>query len=648
MADNFLYVQTQPTTLAGSGAVSGATSITLTSFYQIDGTTALTMADFGAIGYGTLEPGNGTQEEQISFTGVTANANGTFTLSGIKTVLTVAPYTETSGLARSHPGASKFVISNTAGFYNRLTSKNDDETIAGTWTFTEPNVPRLDATHTYGAGEELYFATYGVVASTSYAGTVNASTTAKGIVEEAYQSEVDTGAAAGGTGARLFFPPSKLRSRLMSDYVADTGTATAYAIAPSPVITQYLAGAIFTFKASHTNNGAATLAVNGLATKDIQKNANGSQGAVLTYGDIKTNALVGVQYDGTQFQLLTPPTTNVTLDATGALPAVSAANLTNFTFSSWTFGGDGSDGALDTSGAPVAINLGGARFVVKNYTTINVATNNLTFTNPHANGTVIVLKATGNVTISSTINTQSAGAAGGAGGTGGATNGTDGTPASNFATYTSDGTVINGVKGVNNGAGGVGGKKGGSTYFTPMNASLQPGSGGGGGGSGTNAASAGGAGGDGAGALYIECGGALNFTGTITASGKDGGAGTYGGTQNGGGGGGGGGGASVLILWNTLTAKSGTISITGGTGGDGGSGNGTNSGGSGGGGAGTPISAGGAGGAASTGDAVAGSAASVGGAGGAKGGGATAQGGGGGGGASGWYTIAPYISPATT
>jgi len=148
VSDQFKYVQTNTKFLAGSGAIVGATSITLTDFYQLDGTTALTMTDFGSIGYGTLEPGNSTQEEQISFSGVTANASGTFTLTGVKNVLTVSPYTQTSGLAIAHPGGAKFVISNTAGFYDSLTGKADDETVTGLWTFPNgANTPILGSSY---------------------------------------------------------------------------------------------------------------------------------------------------------------------------------------------------------------------------------------------------------------------------------------------------------------------------------------------------------------------------------------------------------------------------------------------------------------------------------------------------------------------
>ncbi len=142
MADNQRFVQAQSFTLAGAGATIGDTTITLTSF-QLQGVD-LAMTDFGTKGWGTLEPGNGDNEEQISFTGVTQNANGTATLTGVKNVGLKAPYTETSGILTSHAGGVKFVISNTAGFYDALTGKNNDETITGTWTFTTPNFPAMN------------------------------------------------------------------------------------------------------------------------------------------------------------------------------------------------------------------------------------------------------------------------------------------------------------------------------------------------------------------------------------------------------------------------------------------------------------------------------------------------------------------------
>ena len=83
MSDLRKYVQMQPKQLAGSGAVLGATSIVINDFTDIGGNN-LTMSDFGAKGWMTLEPGSYAQEEQISFTGITVNGNGTSTLTGVR------------------------------------------------------------------------------------------------------------------------------------------------------------------------------------------------------------------------------------------------------------------------------------------------------------------------------------------------------------------------------------------------------------------------------------------------------------------------------------------------------------------------------------------------------------------------------------
>jgi len=421
------------------------------------------------------------------------------------------------------------------------------------------------------------------------AGVSDASTTVKGVVEEATDAELAAGTAAGGTSARLFAGGASFN---------ETAAAGKVPVAES--------------------------------TGQIGEDWVG----LTTAGDL-------MYTDGTDLTRLGIGTANQILQTNSG---ATAPEWSTKPFQ--TFGGDGSDGALDTTGGTVDIDAGGARFLVRNYTTITVASNALTFSNTHANGTIFIIKATGNVTISDTVNLDGTGAAGGAGGAGTGAAGADGIAADNWQVVTQDGTEIEGQNGINNGAGGVGGVK----QFSPpghyISMALKPGSGGGGAGSGDDAIAAGGAGGAGGGAVLIECGGALNFTGTITADGVVGSVGTAG-ASNGGGGGGGGAGGSVMVIYNTLTDKSGTITITGGTGGAGAAGSGGNQGGSGGGGAGSSVSAGGAGGAAGAGAASGGSTATIGGVGGAPGGG-SAAGGGGGGGASGWSTVVPYINPETT
>lgn len=127
----------------------------------------------------------------------------------------------------------------------------------------------------------------------------DASTTVKGVSEEATQAEFDAGTTAGGTSARLFVNPSTVRAKLINTGVLDTGSANAIDIAPSPAITAYAAYQEFTFKAAATNTGATTINVNALGTKNIYKNGT----SALSGGEIVTGGIYTVTYDGTQFQL---------------------------------------------------------------------------------------------------------------------------------------------------------------------------------------------------------------------------------------------------------------------------------------------------------------------------------------------------------
>lgn len=301
MADNFKFVQNQPTTLAGAGSSLGDTTIILSALTQIDGT-VLTMTDFGSTGFGTIEPGNGIQEEQIAFTGITQNSNGTATLTGVSTVLTVSPYTQTSGLATSHPGGAQFVISNTAGFYDKLSAKNDDETITGTWTFTNPNYPRMD-TATPAPTDDEQLATKKYVDDTAISGAPNATTGVKGIVQLPTQAQVDARTATGSTGASLAVNTTVLRSTLTSDYIIDTGSTNAYVIAPTPALIAYTTGQVVYLKTTHANTGASTVNVSSLGTRSIMK-LDGS--TVVLSGDIASGQLLQLQYNGTAFQLMNP------------------------------------------------------------------------------------------------------------------------------------------------------------------------------------------------------------------------------------------------------------------------------------------------------------------------------------------------------
>ena len=88
-------------------------------------------------------------------------------------------------------------------------------------------------------------------------------------------------------------------------YAADTGDANAYAITLAPALSAHTEGMPISFKAENANTGASTLAVGALAVKTIKKNGS----SALEAGDIAAGQIVTVQYDGTYYQLMTPPAT---------------------------------------------------------------------------------------------------------------------------------------------------------------------------------------------------------------------------------------------------------------------------------------------------------------------------------------------------
>lgn len=231
-----------------------------------------------------------------------------------------------------------------------------------------------------------------------------------------------------------------------------------------------------------------------------------------------------------------------------------------------SFGGDGSDGALSITSGTTTTSLASANVYIKNYSSISITgTGKQAFSSPATTGSVVIWKSSGNVTLTSSqapmLDLASMGATGGAGGSGSSnapgTNGTGGFMPLGFETAGgsgSDGGTGNGSFTISDalairairvacGAGGTGGTA--EQSGTP---------------------DAGGAGGRGGGGLYIECAGAFNFT---TASGISvaGAAGTAG--AGGSAGGGGGAGGTCIILYRTLTANSGTVTISGGAGGNG-------------------------------------------------------------------------------
>lgn len=313
------YVQTNTLYLAGSGVTIGATSASLTTFTDIYAN-VLTMTSFGDKGYITFEPDT-TNEEAATFTGVTANANGTYTLTGLKTALAQSPYTETSGLVRQHAGGTKIVVTDNVSFWDTFINKHNTSTIDAIYTFATASTPLItdQPTTNLMAANKLY------VDTVTTAGAPDASAVTKGITrlsvapvsptapiavgdnDTRVPTQGENDALVGnntdiavGTGNK-FVTQTGLQHNA-EKYAADAGANDTYVITLSPVPTSYTNGMIVYFKANTANTGAATINVNSLGAKTIVKYVS----TTLADGDIAAGMFCTLIYDGTNFVLQNP------------------------------------------------------------------------------------------------------------------------------------------------------------------------------------------------------------------------------------------------------------------------------------------------------------------------------------------------------
>lgn len=114
------------------------TSISLSEFKTPISSIPITMSVLDSdIGYGTIDPQSSTRKEFISFTGVTQNADGTATLTGVTRGLSfVSPFTASSTLRKSHPGQSIFILSDSPQLFEEYAPRRDSALITGDWNIT--------------------------------------------------------------------------------------------------------------------------------------------------------------------------------------------------------------------------------------------------------------------------------------------------------------------------------------------------------------------------------------------------------------------------------------------------------------------------------------------------------------------------------
>jgi len=559
----------------------------------------------------TIEPRSLNNQEIISFTGITNIGNGFVTLTGVTRNLSPTDATVVLTPAVSHANNAECVLSDSPQAMDKILVTDEPATITAVHTFGASPVVPVGVNPTDAVNKSQLDATV--------AGTVpSSSTTTNGSVRMA-SSQIKTL----GTVTMTIASPAVFTLNSHGLILNDTVTFTTTSALPTGIVAGTTYFVMSTGLTTNTFQLSATLSGTAITTTGSQSGThtlyrttpyavNDQDGRLPTQSE--NDAMVGTSG--------TPSSSNkfVTNDDTATSSTASKVVRTksdgtidsSFLSGLVKFGGTGADGALSVSSGNTNIDLGGALFVVKNYTSISITgTGSVTFINPNSAGTLIFLKSQGSVTLTSSatpmLDASGCGTAGGAFATnaGTATAGTDITQTLAIYSTTSNSGGRPATGGANGGASTAIANP--SFYGATLRATalgnerlpvvLVPGAGGGGGSSNNNPSAPGvaGSGGNGGGALYIECAGALNFTTVngISVAGKNG-TNASGSTNNAGGGGGGAPGM-FLCIYNTLTANSGSVNTSAGTGGTALGGVGTAFGGGGGASAGNAGSAGSAG-----------------------------------------------------
>ena len=313
----FLPIQAQSFLLYGSGNNIGDTTLVLSSFKDIDGNT---ISMQGTVMTGTLEPNAGSQEEQIIFTGVTQNANGTATLTGIKSVTFASPYTQTTGFLKAHPGNSTFVLSDTSYLYSQYASLDNDQTFGGSNAFSlavQGQTPTISG----------HLATKGYVDGVAISGGAKASTTVFGISElsvapvtasvpiavgtndtripTASETLALAGVGQGNIDNTNFYVSQRGIQIGSETYALTGGSSTAYTLTLAPVPTGYVTGERIYFKAHTASGSSPTINKNSLGAKSLYKQIT-SGTTPLAVGDLGTNQMAIAEYDGGAYQLVSP------------------------------------------------------------------------------------------------------------------------------------------------------------------------------------------------------------------------------------------------------------------------------------------------------------------------------------------------------
>lgn len=137
----------------------------------------------------------------------------------------------------------------------------------------------------------------------------------------------------------------------------DTGTANALVITPVPAISAYAKYQRFQVKVANANTSTVTININGLGAKAVTR----ADGSVCVAGDFAAAAVLGLVYDGAQFQIQNLAANNFQPRGATSLTSGSGnftvpAGVTNLKVRVWSGGGGG--GGIISIGAGAGGNGG--------------------------------------------------------------------------------------------------------------------------------------------------------------------------------------------------------------------------------------------------------------------------------------------------
>jgi hypothetical protein len=279
-----------PSKILAAPLSSTGTRLILPDIKHWDGND-LTSSEVGTVIYATLMNFNKTKMEIIELDASTLSVATTTGVLINKRALGFTGGTTASVETAYNWSANESYVqlgSNPPQYMEGLVDLDESQTITGIKTFANTAIPRLDSAGTYGAGTEEYLATKRYADALAIAGAPNATTTQKGIVEQATVAEIAAGEEDGGTGAKLVATPKDLAAQIQSGsylFGHSTSPADTYTVNLQPALTSLTDGSQFLIKFDNGNTGACTLNINGLGAMSIKKNSGGSA-VNLELGDI--------------------------------------------------------------------------------------------------------------------------------------------------------------------------------------------------------------------------------------------------------------------------------------------------------------------------------------------------------------------------